>query len=591
VKVQRYVPFVALLAASVVWAMPAFAVKESIPDNDVLMRALVDELGRSMELRMEDLEQPYFIQYNVDDVIGYEIYAKYGALVNSDRDRDRRFRSLVRVGSFELDNTNFRESGGFFAFFGGGGGGGARASLPIDDDYLAIRQAIWRATDRDYKDAIETLTRKRAYLKDKTIEDRPNDFSKAAPVEHMDPSVVMEFDRALWEKNLETISGHFKEHKQVQDSGIRLVAQADNEYVVNSEGTRVRTSDSGVLLLVNAEVQAQDGMMLSGSRTYTGESTADLPPIQEILSDIDKLVAELTAAMEASTFEQYTGPILFDGKSAAQLFQVMLAPGVVGKPDIVGEQRRSFEGAESLEKKLGTRILPRSFRVWDDPTVKEHDGQMLFGHYKYDDEGVPGQRVDIVVDGKLENMCMSRVPTDKLSGTNGHCRQAAGGGGAEAAIGTLFIEDEDGMLEEELKAELIELAKDEGLEYGVRIKSIKSPGITSSRSDLMSFFMRMQTPGGSTLGDPVIAYKVQVKDGKEEPFRGCEFGPVEVRSLKRIAAAGDTPEVYNYIGLGFGGATPASTIIAPPVLFEELELSKIEQEYDKLPILKAPLAR
>jgi hypothetical protein len=313
--------------------------------------------------------------------------------------------------------------------------------------------------------------------------------------------------------------------------------------------------------------------------------------MQEILSDVDDMVAKLTAAMEAPSVDQYTGPILFDGRSAAQMFQVMLAPGVVGKPDVVGEQRRSFEGAESLEKKLGTRILPRSFRVWDDPTVKKHDGQMLFGYYKYDDEGVPAQRVDIVVDGKLENMCMSRVPTKKLSGTNGHCRQAAGGGGAEAAIGTLFIEDEDGMSEEELKAELIELAKDEGLEYGVRIKSIKSPGITSSRSDLMSFFMRMQTPGGSTLGDPVIAYKVHVKDGKEEPFRGCEFGPVEVRSLKRIAAAGDTPEVYNYIGLGFGGATPASTIIAPPVLFEELELSKIEQEYDKLPILKTPLAR
>jgi hypothetical protein len=34
-----------------------------------------------------------------------------------------------------------------------------------------------------------------------------------------------------------------------------------------------------------------------------------------------------------------------------------------------------------------------------------------------------------------------------------------------------------------------------------------------------------------------------------------------------------------------------ATLIAPPILLEELELSKIDQEYDKPPILKAPLSR
>jgi len=63
----------------------------------------------------------------------------------------------------------------------------------------------------------------------------------------------------------------------------------------------------------------------------------------------------------------------------------------------------------------------------------------------------------------------------------------------------------------------------------------------------------------------------------------------DVTALKRIKAAGDTPTVYNYIGLG--GATPPTTIVAPPVIVDELELSKIEQEHDKPPILKAPLFR
>jgi hypothetical protein len=101
----------------------------------------------------------------------------------------------------------------------------------------------------------------------------------------------------------------------------------------------------------------------------------------------------------------------------------------------------------------------------------------------------------------------------------------------------------------------------------------------------------MQRRRGPGLDDPVVAYKVYVADGREEPFRGCEFGPMDVTKLKHVAAAGDRPVVHSYVGLGIGRATPPSAIVAPPVLLPELELSKIEQEFDKLPILKAPLLR
>ncbi len=587
---KRLPTSIALLTITALWAAPALAEDDALSSSDTLMRALVDEMQRSMDLQMEDLEKPYFIQYNVDDTIGYDLYAQYGAVTSSSRERSRRFTSRVRVGSYELDNTNFADMGGF-SFFGGPGGGGGRASLPLDDNYLALRQAIWRATDGDYKSAVETLTKKRAYMEDKTIEDRPDDFSEADPVEHVEPAAVLRFDRKAWEENLGRISAHFKKYDQVQDSSVRLFAAAGDSYVVTSEGTRVRFGDVGALLLITAEGQAEDGMRLSTSRSYTGQTTDDFPPVDKIIADIDQSVAELTEAMKAETIEQYTGPVLFDDVSAPQMLRVMLAEGLVGKPDQVGEQRRQLQGTKSLEKKLGTRILPKSFLVWDDPAVKTHADQFLLGHYRFDSEGVPAQRVDLVTKGKLEQMCLSRAPTKKLSGSNGHARTAVGGGDPQPAIGCLFVQDDKGLPADELKEALIQLAKDNDLEYAVRVKSVKSTGITSSRSDILSFFMRAQNGGGSTVGDPVVAYKVYVDDGREEPFRGCEFGQIEVTTLKRIAAAGETPTVYNYISLGLGGASPPSTIIAPPMLFEELDLSKIEQEHDKLPILKAPLLR
>jgi hypothetical protein len=89
------------------------------------------------------------------------------------------------------------------------------------------------------------------------------------------------------------------------------------------------------------------------------------------------------------------------------------------------------------------------------------------------------------------------------------------------------------------------------------------------------------------VGDPIAVYKVYVKDGREEPVRGCEFAELNVRSLRRIIAAGEKQTVHNAVG---GGSAPAS-IIAPAVLFEELELSRIKQEAEAKPILTAPHAR
>ena len=59
-----------------------------------------------------------------------------------------------------------------------------------------------------------------------------------------------------------------------------------------------------------------------------------------------------------------------------------------------------------------------------------------------------------------------------------------------------------------------------------------------------------------------------------------------MRHLRDILTAGATPTVNNAASLG-----TAATLVAPPVLFEELELQRIEQELDKPPILPPPHLR
>ncbi|MCK6457548.1 MAG: metallopeptidase TldD-related protein [Phycisphaerae bacterium] len=565
----------------------AEASDDTLRHSEAMMKALVLELERSMKIRMEDLEKPYFISLLAEDNISYQMSASYGALTSVQRDRSRDLYTSVRVGSYQLDNTNFAEGGGGF-FRGGGGGFGGRASLPLDDDPIAIRQAIWAAIDDDYKSSVETLTKKRAYMEDKKLEDRPDDFAPAKPTAAREESAALRFDRSEWETNLRRLSAEFRKFEEIQDSSVDLLVGAGNEYLVTSEGTRLVTADHGVLLTINAETQADDGMRLADARTYAGRTVSDLPSVDALLADIDALAKQLLEMRRAPILDDYSGPVLFDAAAAAQLFRQMLAGGLVGRVDPVGTQRRVFEGAENLEKKLGQRILPKAFRVFDDPTVAEFGGKPLFGHYTYDDEGIPAQKVNLVENGVLKMQLLSRTPTKKLKGSNGHGRRAPGSTATEAAVGCLFVESSEGLSDEALKQRLIEEVKSADMEYGIRVASLRSAGLGSRPSDIRALITRMRRGRTGGLSDPIAVFRVYAADGREEPVRGCEFGPIEVKVLRDIAAAGKTPTVHNYVAVGFGGAAPPSTIVCPAVLFEELDLSKIEQELDELPLLKPP---
>ncbi|MEE8143719.1 MAG: metallopeptidase TldD-related protein, partial [Planctomycetota bacterium] len=427
-------------------------------------------------------------------------------------------------------------------------------------------------------------TQKRAYMKERNIKDRPSDFTAQEPVQDIEPKVELQLNQDQWEKHLRRISKQFLKHAHIQDSSVNLVASANNDYLVTSEGTRLRTGETRVQLTISAEALSDDGARISDSRTFLLETADGLPAVEEILNAVDQLSAGLVRVTQAPALRDYTGPVLFDSVASAQLFQQLLAGGVAGRADPVGTGRRRFRGTQNLEKRVGKRILPASFQVYDDPRTSSFDQTFLSGHYLYDAEGIPAKRVNIVVDGKLQDMAMSRIPTKKFSGSNGHARRPG-----RAGIGCLYIESTEGLSPENLKKALLEAAEEQGLDYVLRVTSLEGGSGAPSRNALAAFFRgggrRGRGADQNSLSDPIHVYKVYVEDGREEPVRGCEFGNITVRNLRSISAAGDSATVYNHRG------NPPSSIIAPAVLFEELDVLRIEQEYQTKPILKAPHTR
>ncbi|MCC7290624.1 MAG: hypothetical protein IT449_01020 [Phycisphaerales bacterium] len=524
----------------------AIAQTATLDESDILLRSLLAEMDRSSkELVLEGMPRPYFIQYVVEDTVAFNVQAQYGGLLQVDESRRRAFQPDVRVGSYNLDDGNLG--------FGGGGG----VPLPLDDDERAIRHNIWLGTDADYKMSLEILTRKQAMLKEMNVEDRPDDFSKAPPVIVMDPVIALAVDRPAWQENVRKLSERFLAFPDIENATVTFFAGHTNRYLVNTEGTRYRHGDTGVIITASASMRAADGMDLSDERQFIGEKFDQLPSMDKMLAKIDEMCADLAARAAAGSIEHYSGPVLFDAPAAAAAIGEVLGDALCAKPVTVGSR---FAPDDSMEKKLGLRILPRSLNVYDDPSQTFFGETLLAGHGEYDDEAVRTQKVSLVENGILKNLLAGRAPSRKVKESNGHGQGRFGS--ASAHIACLFVEATDGLSAEELKAELIQAAKDEGLEFAIRIAS-GSPS------------------------DPTAAYKVNVADGKEERLRGLDSIPVDEAKFKDILAAGKDRAAHNDMGFGSG----TGSVVAPALLFKELELTRVEPQFERLPILKSPAKR
>jgi hypothetical protein len=103
---------------------------------------------------------------------------------------------------------------------------------------------------------------------------------------------------------------------------------------------------------------------------------------------------------------------------------------------------------------------------------------------------------------------------------------------------------------------------------------------------------KLQFPSSATearpVDEPLLAYRVY-PDGREELVRSLQFHGVSTRSFKDIVAASDESYVLDLIDTNPRGTfITTASVIAPAVIFEELELTPVEEETPKPPIVPPP---
>src|ERR1700683_4367114 len=120
--------------------------------GDPILAAMRAELDRAHYLKFANLESPYYVEANIDDVSGFSAVATLGGLLSAGHAHHRSPRVEVRGGDYKFDNTNYVGSGYFF------GSNYDVDRLPLENNYELLRRDLWLAIDRAYKAAVESIS-------------------------------------------------------------------------------------------------------------------------------------------------------------------------------------------------------------------------------------------------------------------------------------------------------------------------------------------------------------------------------------------------------------------------------------------------
>jgi len=576
-------------------------------DNDHTLQAMRDEMTRAktrLELKIPNIEQPvrpYFVQYRLLDLEVREVVAEFGTLLSSTHTRNRFMDVDARVGSYKLDSSNFVSDEGFRGFIGPTG------EVGVDRDYDSLRQDLWIATDQAFKEAVETYSRKQAYLSSLARQSDIDDFAKGEPVQLVEALETPDWTSRNWDQEARETSATLRAFSEIHESRVTYYLVYATEYLLTSEGTEIRQNRHFAAIEAGVSTFANDGVPLNDFYATYATRPADLPGVETVREGLNVAGTELMTLRAAPPAQDYTGPVLFEARAAAPMLAQVLGPAVNGaRPPIsfspVMEQMLGNLGGKSdWVGRLGARVLPAGVSLVDDPSARDFRGTPLIGSYAVDNEGVRAQKVTLVDSGNLKNELMSRRPGPDFNESNGHGR-AAFLNDAKPTMSNLFFSSAQTLSAADLKKKFLDSCRAEKLNYCLVVREMDNPVLSLLHQEDFSELLASYG-GGAGNGDrlPLVVYRVYPETGREEMIRGSRIIGLNTRALRNLAGIGNDNFVYNYMqsqNNGFAGTAlgafgsaqvglPAA-VVAPSLLFDELEMRGARGEAKRLPLLPPP---
>ena len=581
--------------------------QQAASDSDHTLQAMQDELDRArtrLELNVPGSNQParpYFIQYRVLDLDLRTITAEFGALVASTHGRNRVMSVDVRVGDDNLDSSNFITDEGFTGFLGSTG------NIGIDRDYDSLRQDLWLATDQAFKAAVENYSKKQAFMSRLAKAPSIPDFSSAQPTVLVEPLQNPDWTTRNWENEARAVSAAMRQFPQLNSSRVTYHLIYTTYYLLNSDGTKLRSNRSLAAIEASLETESDDGMSLHNFVAVYRHRPDQLPAADAVRKQIEKAGEDLITLRVSPPAADYDGPVLFEAPAAGSLLAQILGPSLSGARGPLAMQSAFDQlmdrlgGRNEWSGKLGTRVLPGTVSMLDDPTATQFRGHDLLGGYDVDQEGVKAEKVQLAENGLLLNFLMSRRPGPDLVKSNGHGR-AAYLGDPHPMASNLFFSASDGVSPDVMKKKFLDECKQNGNKWCIIVRAMDNPVLGVREQDDLSELV-VGAASGAAMGErlPLLVYRVDASDGKESLIRGARLMGLTVRAIRNIAAIGNDATPFDFMQsqqAGFAGTALAAfgsadsgvptTVVAPSLLLDDVEVHGARGEPERLPLVPPP---
>jgi TldD protein len=550
-------------------ATPAF---NSSLSSDSIVQTLEHELKRSMaNLKGTGKAKLYYLAYRLYTGNWDSIVASDGALKKGRTGPWRMLGVDLRIGSPRFDNTHYMRSDGSSSPAVYENASHVDAVLPLDAG-LPLEQCLWLKTDEAFKSAQQRFTELAANNEVYSIEeDRSGDFSLLPPHHFQFVPNELKFNRSDWEERLRRLSKVFLSHPSIDHSWLSFSAEPTTRFFVNSENSEIVEKRLSYEFSVWASSLADDGMNLWLMDSIEVPNPAFLPDEAVLKKRVERVANSLEELRKAPIAEAYVGPAILSGKAAAVFFHETFGHRIEAI-----HQKSETEG-KTFAKRIGTSVMPNFVSVVDDPTAQKSGAEWLCGHYVYDDEGAPAQKVSLAKNGILTGFLMGRVPLQNSHASNGHGRSSPGWN-PTGRQGNLFVTADKSkqVSEQVLRQMLIGEARKQHKSYGLLFDEISGGYTYTARGSEQTYTI-----------NPLVVYKVFVDGRPDQLIRGADIVGTPLAALERIIAAGTEYQVFNGRCGRDSGPVPVSAV-APSLLVQSIEIKKSAKSFEKPPILPDP---
>jgi len=546
--------------------LPAFAVRA----QDSLMTVLEAELARSFTELKKATVPAYYIDYRVDDLSNLHLSTSFGSLVRAGSDKSRVLVSRVKVGSYAFDNTHPQGPDDFEMHEGSD-----PTELPYENEKIALRMGIWMTTQNQYKQALrgfKAARQARERITTPVTTTPTDDFSKEAPTRYYEPpqtDLITAFDNATWKEKLKKYSALFLKNSDLVEGDVSLQFSQERKYFITTEQTQIVQNNTSAYIHVNGSIRASDGDVIPLHLSYYAVTPDGFPADEKIMGDIEKMIASLEKLKTAPLAEPYSGPAILLAPAAGVFFHEIFGHRVEGH-----RMKKEYDG-HTFKAKIGEYVLPKTLQVYFDPTLTTIDGKPINGGYKYDDEGIKGERVTVVDKGMLKTFLMSRTPLENLARSNGHGR-ASIGMEPVSRQSNLIVETSKGVPMEDLRKMLLKECKRQGKPYGYLFRDVVGGFTVTDRYNPNAFNIF-----------PTMVYRIYVDGRADELVRGVDLIGTPLAMFAEIQATGNDRDTF----IGFCGAesgyVPVSAA-SPSLFVRRIETQKKPRQHQEATLLSRP---